>query len=354
MSAVTAKTMEAGVLSAPREIQMRRVEVPAPAPDEMLVRVAVTCLCGSDLAVYRGTHPYKRPPAILGHELSGVVVEVGSKVRRFAPGDRVCASSFSHCGACSACRQGRPHLCKAKAALGDAGWPGSFAEYVLLKENMAFGLGEEIDLVAGAMVEPLAIALHALRLAALEPGGTIAILGSGNIGLLVLMAATALGLRAVCVDVREDAGRLALALGAEAYLDAAEGELGARVRRAAGDPVDAVLVASGHAGVLDEAATLAAPGAPVVVVSYFERPQQVDLAPFLGAELRLLFSTLCTPDDLHEAVRLLETGEVDPRPLVGETLPLRALGEAMEAMDSGVARQGKLVLRVAAPEAVTG
>ncbi len=342
------KTMEVGVLTAPGKIEMRRANVPELAAGELLVRVEVTCLCGSDLAVFRGAHPYKRWPAVLGHELAGVVCEVGAGVGDFRPGDRVCAASFAACGECDACLGGRPNLCRSKAALGSEVWDGSFAEYVVLKRQAAFRLGAAVDPLAGALVEPLAIALHALRLAALSAGDRIAILGSGNIGLMALLAARRLGLAAACIDVREDAGRLALELGAEAYVDAAAGRLPERVREALGAPPPAVLVASGHPGALDEAAAIVAPGGEVVVVSYFEGRHEIDPGRFLAGELRLLFSTLCLPADVREAIGWIEAGAVDPRPVVAQMLPLGSVARAMEIMDGGTERGGKLALTVAA------
>jgi len=339
--------MEALVLTEPGTLAPKRLPVPEPGPGELLVRVRATGVCGSDLAVYRGTHPYKRAPIVLGHELAGTVERVGAGVAGFAPGDRVCAASFSHCEHCRACRAGRAHLCEAKATLCHRGWNGSFAEYVLLRENMAHRLPDGIGWQVGALVEPLSIGLHAVRIAAQEPGRELAVLGSGNIGLCCLIAARRLGFRTVCVDVRPAAGATALALGAAAFVDAREGDVAGAVRGAIGGPADAVIVAADYPAVCEDALGIAAPGGRAVVVSYFgARDPAVPLNALVGAEMTLTGSALSTPAEIAEVIGWLAAGEIDPRPLIAHVPDLGGAGAAFAQMDSGAGRTGKIVVAV--------
>jgi len=339
--------MAALVLTEPGTLAPQRLPVPEPGSGELLVRVRATGVCGSDLAVYRGTHPYKRAPIVLGHELAGTVERVGAGVTGFAAGDRVCAASFSHCERCRACRAGRAHLCEAKATLCHRGWNGSFAEFVLLRENMAHRLPDGVDWQAGALVEPLSIGLHAVRIAAREPGRELAILGTGNIGLCCLVAAGQLGFRSVCVDVRPAAGTSARELGAAAFVDAREGDVPAAVRAALGGPADAVIVAADYPAVCEDAVAIAAPAGRAVVVSYFgSQPPAVPLNALVGAELTLTGSALSTPAEIAEVIGWLAAGEIDPRPLIAHVPDLGGTGAALVQMDSGAGRAGKVVVAV--------
>ncbi len=347
--------MEAIVLTAPGEIGPQRLPIPPIGPEEVLVRVFATGICGSDLAVYRGTHPYKEPPIVLGHELAGRVERVGDAVRALRPGDRVCAASFSHCESCPACRSGRQHLCRDKATLCAAGWNGSFAEYVVLRQNMAFPLPDGVGWQAGALVEPLSIGLHAVRLAARAAGPRLAILGSGNIGLCCLIVARRLGLSVVCTDVRPEAGETALELGAEAFVDSRR-EAPAEAVAAAfgGNRADAVIVAADYPGACDDAVAIAAPGGVAVLVSYFQGATSLPLNALVAGELSLTGSALSTPADIETVLAWLAAGEIEPRALIAHAPPLAAAAAAMELMDSGAGRRGKVVVDVAGAAAEAG
>jgi threonine dehydrogenase-like Zn-dependent dehydrogenase len=343
-----AETMQAAVLTAPGEIVTQRLPVPRVGPGELLVKVFASGICGSDLAVYRGTHPYKTAPIVLGHELAGRVEEVGGASSRFAPGDRVCAASFSHCERCPPCEAERPHLCERKATLCAGGWNGSFAEYVVLRENMAFALPAQVGWQLGALVEPLSIGLHAVRIGTRAPGRRMAVLGSGNIGLCCLIAARKLGFQVACVDVRAEAGEIAMRLGAEAFVDARLQAPVEAVRAAFGGAgADVVLVAGDHPTVFDDALAIVTPGGLAVVVSYFQTAAALPLNSLVGAELSVIGSALSTPTDIADVLAWLEAGAIDPRPLIAHAPPLSGAAAAMELMDSGVGRGGKVVIEVA-------
>ncbi|HVW48293.1 MAG TPA: alcohol dehydrogenase catalytic domain-containing protein [Solirubrobacterales bacterium] len=349
MPALAERTMDAMVLEADRSVLRRRLPIPRPGPDEVLVAVMATGICGSDLAVYRGTHPYKVAPGVLGHELSGTVVEVGPGVTRLRPGDRVCAASFSPCERCRMCISGEIQLCEAKATLNHEGWDGSFAEFVVLRENMAFVLPASVDWAAGALVEPLSVGLHAVRIAARRGARNLVILGTGNIGLCCLVAAVRLGIRTVCVDVREQPGAVARGLGADAFVNAAPGDGVARARRALpGGGADAVVVACDYPEVFDDAAALARRGGAVVAVSYFHRAAGLPLNALVGGELALLGSALCGGQDIEDVIDWLAAGLVDPLPMVSHRLALEELDAGMRMMDSGRSRAGKILIEVGA------
>jgi threonine dehydrogenase-like Zn-dependent dehydrogenase len=338
--------MHAAVLTATATMDYTTVAVPEPGPGEVLVRVAASGVCGSDLATYRGSHPYKRPPIVLGHELAGVVERSGPGVTRLAPGDRVCSWAFSPCDRCEHCRAGDVHLCPDLRAINHTGWDGSFAEYVLLRENMTFVLPPSVPLSAGALVEPLSVALHAVRRA---PAGAerIAILGAGGVGLCCLVAARRLGVRRIaCTDLGDGKRALAERLGADAYVDAADGDAGDRLRAALGGPADAAIVAAGQPEAMRDAADAVARGGTIVVVAYFDGAVPVEMNRLVREEKAIVPSALCTAADFAEVIGWLERGEVDVEGLVTHRFPLREAPAVLRMLDGGDVEAGKVLIEV--------
>ncbi|MCG7206617.1 zinc-dependent alcohol dehydrogenase [Streptomyces arenae] len=342
------------VLTGVRRLERRRVPRLRADQGELLVRVAATGICGSDLAAYRGTHPYKTAPAVLGHEFSGVVEEVGAGVRGFAVGDLVCSAAFSHCDDCEACRSGAVHLCGRKLNLSHLGWAGSFAEQVVLRPNMAHRLAPGTHPVAGALVEPLSIGLHAVRTA--REGGSVLVLGSGTVGLACAVAARRLGHGpVVCVDLGVRKGELARAAGADGYVDAADGDPVERALSALGGrPADTVVVAAGYPGVLDQAVRAVRSGGEIVIVSYFEDRPPVDLNALVGREITVRASALSTPRDFAEVIGWLTDGGLDPLPLVTHHFPLARAADALRLMDRADTPTGKIMLHVTTDPADSG
>ncbi|MFJ5045405.1 zinc-binding dehydrogenase [Streptomyces sp. NPDC088719] len=341
------KTMKAAVLTGCRTIAHQDTATPGHGPGELLVRVDATGICGSDLAAYRGTHPYKTAPAVLGHEFSGTVVAVGEEVTGFAAGDRVCSAAFSHCDACAECLSGAPHLCTRKLNLSHLDWTGSFAELVVLRPNMAHRLPPGLHPVAGALVEPLSIGLHAVRLVGEGAGRGVLVLGSGTIGLSCLIAARQLGHAAVvCVDIGPQKGGLARGLGADAYVDAHEGDPVPAALEALGGPADVVVIAAGYPGVTDQALRAVRPGGDIVIVSYFEDRHPVDLNALVGREVTVHGSALSTPRDFTEVIDRLAAGTLDVLPMVTHNFALADAGSALGLMDRADVPTGKIMLHV--------
>lgn len=336
------------VLTAVRTIEQRTLPDPRPAPDEVLVRVLATGICGSDLSAYRGTHPYKRAPAVLGHELCGTVLSAGDRVKHVRPGDLVCAAAYSSCGACPACRRGAPNLCSDRRNLSHLGWHGSFAQHVLLRSNMVFHLADHVDREAGAMAEPLSIALHAVRLGQQDKAlGNVSILGTGGIGLCCSLAARRRGAeRIACIDLGPAKKQIAEAAGADVYIDAAETAAASGLASVWPSGADLTFVTSGHPGALDEACSMTRQGGRVVVVSYFDRPQLVSVNSFVASELTVLFSSLSIPRDFTEVTGWLAEGSVDPRLLITHRFDLSRVDDALRVMDAATGTVGKVMIHV--------
>jgi threonine dehydrogenase-like Zn-dependent dehydrogenase len=338
----------AAVLTAVRTMEQRMLPDARPGPHDVLVRVLTTGICGSDLSTYRGTHLYKTAPTVLGHELCGTVLSVGVRVKHVKRGDLVCAAAYSPCEACQACLSGALNLCSDRRNLSHLGWHGSFAQQVLLRSNMVFRLADHVAPEAGAMAEPLSIALHAVRLG--EQGGTlgnVAIVGAGGIGLCCSLAVRRRGAASIaCIDLGRAKERLAKAAGADIYIDAAESPATRSLVSLWSSGADVTFVASGHQGALDDACAMTRRGGRIVVISYFDQPQSVSVNPFVAGELTVLFSFLSLPRDFAEVTGWLAEDSVDPRSLITHRFDLSKADDALRLLDAPPGGVGKVMIRV--------
>lgn len=321
-----------------------RVDLDSPGPGELLVNVLATGICGSDLAAFRGTHPYKRAPAVLGHEFSGIVKAIGSGVTLVKPGDLVCSSAYSSCDDCDECLAGHTNLCPNKRSLSHDGWMGTFAEAVILRENMTHVVPSHVDPIDVALVEPLSIARHALRLVEPIEGRRVVVLGAGSIGLCVIIIARAQGAHeVVAVDLGPTKAGLAERAGASAFIDARK--LEDVDFRTPADGADIVVIAAGYTGVVDQAIRLLRPGGSIVIVSYFDNSVVVPLNALVGLEAKIYFSALSVAEDFQDVIRWIDTGILKPASVVTHEFALRNAHRAFETMMNSPQEVGKIILR---------
>jgi len=324
--------MRAAVLQEPRQVAV--VDVPDPVADgDVLLRMRAVGLCGSDLHTWRGHHPFRKPPVVLGHEGAGEVVSSADPA--FNVGDRVAVLPALSCWECSRCEAGHPHLCAAKRVPG-GGWPGMLSEYFAVPARVLVPLADEIGYDEGALIEPLAVAWHCTGEGAVNDGASVAVLGGGSIGSLVAAVSRIRGAATVLVsDVkpynREFLGRQ----GVPHVVDPMETDLLAAGAALTGDGFDVVVIASGHPSCLAEAMALCRPRGRVVLLPMFAGPLSVDLNPAVLKEIRIQGSTIYTPADFRAAARLINDRVLDARPYITETVALDRTPEVLTAIDAG-------------------
>ena len=204
-------------------------DVPEPSigkPDDIKVEVKASAICGTDIHIYHDEY-VNCPPVILGHEMSGVVVDVGKSVTKFKPGDRVTSETFKYtCGQCGACRSGLIGLCPERRSMG-VHVDGAFTTYLIQREESLHHLPDSIDFAAGSMCEPMAAAVRAVyERARVLPGDVVIVSGPGPIGLLCVQAAKLLHATVILCGTAEDEQRLAMgkALGADSVIDVTKTE----------------------------------------------------------------------------------------------------------------------------------
>lgn len=325
--------MRAGLLGAIGRIEITELELPAVGPDEALVELRSVGICGSDMHAYRGHHPFRKPPVILGHEGAGRIVRPVPG-GRLPEGTRVAIMPVQSCWRCPHCEDGLSHLCPHKRVPG-AGWQGLMAEYVPAPERVLYVLPDEIGYDEGAMIEPVAVAWHTVRVAAVAPGQSVAVLGAGAIGVLVAAVCRLHRVSTLVVsDIREHSLKVAAELTGAHVVDAAREDVVATGRRLRdGQGFDVVVIASGHPSCLDEAIALCRPRGTVVVLPMFGGSITAGLNPVVLNELVIKGSTIYTPADFRAAADAVCGRRLDVRPLLSTMVPLSEAPAAFAALD---------------------
>lgn len=309
--------MKAALLVDYSRIESTTLSVPNIKDDDLLVRVVSVGVCGSDVAVFKGEHPYKKPPTVLGHEMCGVVERIGKNVTNFIPGDKVCCASYSYCGSCEYCSAKNYHICSNKKPLSHLDWHGAFAEYVLLKENMTYKINSDVEFHVGALVEPLTIGLHAVRLAMIANPNKLVILGAGSIGLSCLVLAKYLNVTNVLItDVGCIKANLADKFHADGFVDALGENFQSSIFNKLNGMADVTIIASGHENALDEAMAVTKSGGLIVIVSYFGESLQFDMNTCVRREMTIKGSALCTPQDFQDVIKWIEEKSIDPMSII--------------------------------------
>jgi len=257
--------MKAAVLHGPEDIRCEELPLPKMGKGDVLVKTKAVGICGSDVPRVwgRAAHFY---PIVLGHEISGEVVKVGKEVKKFSPQDRVAIIPLIPCFSCSACQQGQYSSCKNYSFIGSRR-DGGFAEFVSVPEKNLIKLPEKMSFEEGALIEPASVALYALMRGEFKGGESIAILGLGTIGMLVLEWTKLFGAREIlCFDVVEEKLKIAQKLGADLCVDSGKRHLESTVSHILEEGVDLVVETVGIPATQLQALELVRPRGRVVYV----------------------------------------------------------------------------------------
>ena len=321
--------MRAIVLDHPGSFRVAEVPDPNPGPGQIVVKGEACGICGTDLHIVDGEFPPTPYPITPGHEFAGTVVASLADARMDLPvGTRVAVDPSLYCGYCRRCRSGRDNLCENWAAIGDT-VNGAFAEYVAVPAVNAHRLPGDLDGQLGAMVEPLACAVHGMRRLGPVFGDTVVLTGAGTMGLLLLQLLLHAGAGPVTV-VDRVADRLAVArkLGAA--------QVAADTSALEGDRFEIAVDATGVPAVIDAAAGLLDRGGRLLVFGVSPAEATITLSPFrvYNDEITVTGS-MAILRSFAPAADLIAAGAVDPRPLLSEPLPLEEFGEALNRVRGG-------------------
>ena len=305
------------------DIRIDDIPEPTPGPGQVQIAVDWCGICGSDLHEFlegpifippKGSpHPItgaELPAVVMGHEFAGVVSGVGADVTGVSEGDRVAVEPYYVCGECSACTAGRYNICRKLGFIGLSGFEGGFSETTVVDQKWIHQLGD-LPTDVGALVEPLAVAYHAVRLSGLQPGGTAVVYGAGPIGLVTVASLKATGAGQV-ISVEPAAARKAKATvaGADVVLDPTETEVGDAVRDLTGGAgADVAFECAGIDAVLASAIGAVRPGGRVVNVAIWGHPATVQMNDLVLSEVDVIGS-LAYCGDHPDTIKLLQDGKV--------------------------------------------
>jgi len=344
------QTMKAAVMPKPMEMTMQEIPVPELGPKDVLVKVMAVGVCGSDVHYYQHGRigPYiVKKPIILGHECAGIVVACGEQVTRVSLGDRVAVEPGVTCGTCVHCKSGRYNLCPDVEFLATPPYDGAFVQYIRHREDFLFPIPDSLSFEAAALVEPFSVGIHALQRAGFKPGGTVAVIGLGPVGLMAVIAAKALGAHQIIAsDFEEIRLEAAKSLGATHVISAANPEAVSEIRRLAGDGVDVALETAGHAKAVQNAVGSLKRGGKLVIVGLPPDPEVSVNVPFICDNEIDIYGVFRYANTYPLGIQLLVDHNVNLDPLITDKYPL---DETKEAMDRALLHRNECIKVIVYP-----
>ena len=342
--------MRQAVMTAPGQIEMRDVPMPAPGPGEVLLRVQRIGVCGSDIHVFHGKHPYTTYPVVQGHEFSATVEALGAGVTGIAAGSLVTAMPQIVCGACPPCRRGEYHICDELKVQGFQA-PGCAQELWVTRADKLVVLPDGFTVEQGALVEPVSVAVHAVARAGAMVGRRVAVLGAGPIGNLVAQTARALGARVLITDISDHRLDIARQCGLDLVSNAkAESLAEAAARSFGADGFDLAFECVGIEATMSAAVTAIQKGGMVVVVGVFGDKPRVDMGLVQDRELTLVGTLMYRRGDYEQAVELIDRGAIVTEPLISKHFAMEDFLAAYHFLEAERDRTMKIFIDVPARE----
>jgi len=329
--------MRVGMYYSNSRVEVEEQPLPSVGAGDILIKVRACGICGSDIMEwYRIT----RAPLVLGHELTGEVVETGRDITQFKRGDRVFATHHVPCNACRYCLAGHETACSVFQTENNFD-PGGFSEYLLVTgrsiDTGTLILPDEMSYEAGTFIEPLGTAVRAMRAVAIEPGDSVLVLGSGIIGLLMIQLARALGAgRVMATDMLENRLAAAERFGAEHVVHAGE-DVPASVKGVNGRPADKVIICAGSPAACRQALASVDRGGTVLFFAV-PRPGEelaIDFNDFWRQDITLKTCYGAAPRDNLQAMELIRAGNIDVSQMITHRFGLEAIGRGFREASAG-------------------
>lgn len=323
--------MKAAYVTDKEKIEIRQIDVPDIKDNEVLIKVMHAGVCGSDLHFFRGTHAFRKPPAILGHEVAGKIVKIGSSVTRFAVGDRVTVEPLVGCGQCEFCAQELINICEDKTVPGTPQWIGTFVEYFPAPECTVYKLADSVTYALGTIIEPLAVAVHAMRRVSSSAKDTLVIFGSGTIGLLTLVVAREYGYKNIlCTDTVQFNLDMAMKMGAALALNPLTDDVPAKILEfTGGKGADVAIIAAGAPNIITQASQCVKKRGEISLVAMITKEIPVYVYDIVCKEQNLFGSQTYVTSDFKEACDRINGG-LDLTPFITQVFPL---DESQKALD---------------------
>lgn len=328
-----------------REDGITLVDAPKPIPlaHEILVETTVSGVCGSDTHAAAGQHPSIPLPYFPGHEVVGIVRQVGDDVDGIVPGQHITVEPTLPCWTCKMCKTERSNLCENLGFFGCGYEQGGMADYFTIPANRAHIIPSGMSDLQASLIEPLATPVHAVRLSGGVADKTVVIIGAGTIGLLALAAARYAGAKKIVMtDMLVTKRDRALRLGADAVVDAASGDVVESILAELGESADVIFDCVSNQSTVDQAIKLAVKGGTVMIVGVPSRAVMVSLPEIQDVQIRLQGLATYMPQDYETALEIIQTGRVTVEDMITSQFPLERVADAFAI--SAVGEEVKVVL----------
>jgi 2-desacetyl-2-hydroxyethyl bacteriochlorophyllide A dehydrogenase len=335
--------MKAAVWYGGTDIRIEDIPTPKIKDDEVLVRVKAVSICGSDVHAYRGVSKRRIPPLIMGHEFSGEIAKLGRTVKGLREGDRVVIEPVLSCGKCALCQRGRSNICENMRLVG-LHLSGAFSEYVPIPVSKCHALPDAVSFEEASLVEPLAVAVHAVNLASPETGEDFGIIGSGAVGLMTLQVVKNSGAEKIfAIDTLEYRLDLARKQGATTTINGVKEDPVKEVLAHGG--VNTAFEAVGHQKTVQQALSMVQKGGKVVIIGMLEATMELDMLDVTVKEIEIRGSYGYTSKDFKQALILIADGKVEVKPLITHMLPLHEIKKGFDILSQGAENVIKVVLK---------
>ena len=315
-------TMIQQVMTNPGEITFRKIEVPTLQEGQVLVRIMRLGICGSDIHVYHGKHPFTKYPVTQGHEVSGEIAALGEGVKNLFVGQKVTIEPQVFCGKCHPCTHGKYNLCEELKVMGFQ-TTGAASTYFAVDESKITPIPDQMSFEEGAMIEPLAVAVHAAQRFEGIKGSRVVVIGAGPIGNLVAQAAKGLGAEQVMItDVNDYRLQLAKQCGVDFAVNTLKTDFNEAMLDVFGpDKADVIFDCAGNNITINQAIRSARKGSTIILVAVFADMASADLAVLNDHELDLNTTMMYRHEDYLTAIELVGQGKVVLQPLMSKVFP---------------------------------
>ncbi|MBE0478177.1 alcohol dehydrogenase catalytic domain-containing protein [Candidatus Aerophobetes bacterium] len=333
--------MRAAVWYGKNDLRTEEREKPSLEDGEVLIKVKACGICGTDLMICNEKFPRSHPPLIPGHEFSGEIVEIKDVSSNLKVGDRVVANPLFFCGRCVACKMGFTNACPKLGLIG-VDIDGAFAEYVKASRDKVYKIPSRFPFQNAALVEPVAVAYHAVRISGCKVGDFVVVLGAGPIGMLVAMIAKIAGAsEVVLIEVAKYRLELTKKLGFST-IDASGGNVVEKIHEMTeGKGADLVFDTAAVSQTAAQFISLIRPQGKIIILGLYKQPEKVDLFNIVIKEGHILGSRVYTETDFEKAADLVTSGKIKMEPLITHHLTLEEANKGVRLLE-----QGKDVMKV--------
>ncbi len=340
---MTAQTISAAFYRGNKTFIVEDRPASDPKPGEVAIRIAYCGICGTDMHVFHGNMDARVGlNRVIGHEMSGIIERIGADVSGFEIGQKVVVRPLDHCGHCPACTKGHIHICHQLKFLG-LDTDGAMQEIWCVPAHTVHILPDSLALDHAALIEPVAVACHDVRLAEVAKGEDVVVIGGGPIGILVAMVARDAGADVIVSEVNPNRIEIAEKLGFTT-LNPSECDLAEEINtRTASKGADVVFEVSGTQKGVDAMTAIAATRARICMVAIHAKKPEIDLFQFFWRELRLIGARVYEAEDYEKAIHIITSGGIDADTVITDVSPLSNIQEAFVALDTSPTAMKSLI-----------